>query len=82
MGRARLLSSLCLFVALAIGTAHAHEPAPSFDRAKCAECRIELSKCFMRHKDEPPADKEKNQQKCLEASKRCMSACTGDLPKR
>jgi hypothetical protein len=82
MGRARRAPLPWLLVALAIGTAHAHEAAPSFDRAKCAECRIELSKCFMRHKDEPPADREKNQQKCLEASKRCMSSCTGDLPKR
>ena len=66
----------------AMGTAYAHEGAPSFDRAKCAECRIELGKCFMRYKDDPPAEREKHQQKCVEASKKCMSACKGPLPTR
>ena len=75
----RRATSIWLLVALAIGTAHAH--APTFDRAKCAECRIDLSKCFMRHKDESSSEKKKNQQKCLDASKKCMSSCTGDLPK-
>jgi len=71
-----------LLVPVVMGTAHAREAAPGFDRAKCAECRIELSKCFIRYKDEPPAERDKHQQKCVEASKKCMSSCSGQLPKR
>ena len=64
-----------------LGVAHGRPVAPSFDRAKCAACTLELAKCMARCKDEPPAQQEKSQQKCAEASKKCMPSCGGE-PRR
>jgi hypothetical protein len=73
--------SAWLFVLGIFGVAHARPASPAFDRAKCAECRMELARCLMRSKDDPPAEREKKQQKCIEATKSCMSSCRGPLPK-
>jgi hypothetical protein len=74
-GRGMVRWSAWLLVLGTLGVAHARPASPGYDRAKCAECQMELAKCFIRCKDDPPGEQEKNQQRCVDASKKCMSSC-------